>query len=211
MRHTKTSYKLISLALCLAMLLPLAGCGESKQEQAEIFAMDTYMTLTAYGKNATAGLNAAKSVITSMDSMLDPELETSTTYAINHAEGASVVVPGQVARMLSTAQTVYKQSGGALDLTIYPLIKRWGFVDGKYYVPTDEEISSDLAKRCFDKLTLTSFPSSGTYMVQMPSGGELSFASVAKGCASDNAIEAGAVDDLRAILGQARQEGELAE
>lgn len=46
MRHTKTSYKLISLALCLAMLLPLAGCGESKQEQAEIFAMDTYMTLT---------------------------------------------------------------------------------------------------------------------------------------------------------------------
>ena len=190
MRHTKTSYKLISLALCLTMLLPLAGCGESKQEQAEIFAMDTYMTLTAYGKNATAGLNAAKSVITSMDSMLDPELETSTTYAINHAEGASVVVPGQVARMLNTAQTIYKQSGGALDLTIYPLIKRWGFVDGKYYVPTDEEISSDLAKRCFDKLTLTSFPSSGTYMVQMPSGGELSFASVAKGCASDNAIEA---------------------
>ena len=117
MRHTKTSYKLISLALCLTMLLPLAGCGESKQEQAEIFAMDTYMTLTAYGKNATAGLNAAKSVITSMDSMLDPELETSTTYAINHAEGASVVVPGQVARMLNTAQTIYKQSGGALDLT----------------------------------------------------------------------------------------------
>ena len=190
MRHTKTSYKLISLALCLAMMLPLAGCSESKQEQAEIFAMDTYMTLTAYGKNATAGLNAAKSVITSMDSMLDPELETSTTYAINHAEGASVVVPGQVARMLNTAQAVYKQSGGALDLTIYPLIKRWGFVDGKYYVPTDEEISSDLVKRCFDKLTLTSFPSSGTYMVQMPSGGELSFASVAKGCASDNAIEA---------------------
>ena len=137
MRHTKTSYKLISLALCLTMLLPLAGCGESKQEQAEIFAMDTYMTLTAYGKNATAGLNAAKSVITSMDSMLDPELETSTTYAINHAEGASVVVPGQVARMLNTAQTVCKQSGGALDLTIYPLIKRWGFVDGKYYVPTE--------------------------------------------------------------------------
>ena len=49
MRHTKTSYKLISLALCLAMLLPLAGCGESKQEQAEIFAMDTYMVITAEG------------------------------------------------------------------------------------------------------------------------------------------------------------------
>ena len=36
--------------------------------------------------------------------------------------------------MLTTADTVYKQSGGALDLTIYPLVKRWGFEDGKYYV-----------------------------------------------------------------------------
>ena len=111
MRHTKTSYKLISLALCLPCCCPLRAAARA-EEQAEIFAMDTYMTLTAYGKNATAGLNAAKSVITSMDSMLDPELETSTTYAINHAEGASVVVPGQVARMLNTAQAVYKQSGG---------------------------------------------------------------------------------------------------
>lgn len=190
MKHTRTSYKLIALLLCVCTLLPLTGCGESRQEQAEVFAMDTIMTLTAYGKKASAGLAAAKSVITSMDSMLDPELSTSTTYAINHAEGASVVVPGQVARMISTAQTVFNQSNGALDLSIYPLVKRWGFVDGKYYVPTAEEISADLSKRCFDKLMLTSYPNTGTYTVQIPSGGELSFAAVAKGCAADNAIEA---------------------
>lgn len=190
MKCTKTSFKLTAILLCIAMLLPLSGCGESKQEQAEVFAMDTIMTLTAYGENASAGLNAAKSVITSLDSMLDPELETSTTYAINHAEGASVVVPGQVARMISTAQTVYKQSNGALDLSIYPLVKRWGFIDGKYYVPTAEEISEDLAKRCFDKLVLTSYPNTGTYTVQLPSGGELSFAAIAKGCAAEYAVEA---------------------
>ena len=37
---------------------------------------------------------------------------------------------------------------------------------------------------------LSSFPASGSYSVTIPSYGEMSFASVAKGCAADNAIEA---------------------
>lgn len=182
--------RLIAALLCFAALFPLSGCGEAKKTQKEIFAMDTLMTLTAYGKKGEAGLAAAEAVITSMDKMLDPELPTSTVYAINNAQGAAVVVPGQIAKMLSTARTVYDQSGGALDLSIYPLVKRWGFIDGKYYVPTDEEISADMGLLCFDKLVLNSFPSSGSYSVTLPAGGQISFGAVAKGCASDNAIAA---------------------
>lgn len=190
MKHTRIFYKLICALLCAAMLVPLAGCGETRETQREVYAMDTVMTLTAYGKKADAGLRAAESIISSMDAALDPELSTSTTYAINHAQGGSTVISGQIAKMLSTAHTVYERSEGALDLTIYPLVKRWGFVDGKYYVPTGEEIASDLSRLCFDQLVLTSFPSSGSYAVSLPSYGELSFASVAKGCAADNAVEA---------------------
>lgn len=192
MKHKQKtkSIRLCAALLCLSMLLPLSACGDAKEEQRQIFAMDTIMTLTAYGNRAEAGLNSAEAVISSLDSMLDPELPTSTVYAINNAEGSNVVVSGQVATMISTAKTVYDQTDGALDLTIYPLIKRWGFVDGKYYVPTAEEIASDLALRCFDKLVLNSFPSSGSYSVTLPAGGQLSFGAVAKGCASANAIDA---------------------
>ena len=188
MKHTKTCYKIISLLLCLTMLLSLTACGEGKMSQSEIFAMDTQMTLTAYGKNREAGLAAAESIIRSMDSMLDPELETSLVYAMNHANGAGVAVSGQIANMISTAQTVYKQSGGALDLTVYPLVKLWGFIDGKYYVPTFEEISECLEKLCFDQVVLTSFPNSGIYSVSMPSYGQISFGAAAKGCTSNYAI-----------------------
>lgn len=190
MKHTNIFYKLICVVLCAAMLVPLAGCGETRETQREVYAMDTVMTLTAYGKQAEAGLNAAESIILSMDAALDPELSTSTVYAINHANGASTVISGQIAKMISTAHTVYTQSEGALDLTIYPLIKRWGFIDGKYYVPTSEEIAEDLSRLCFNQLVLTNFPASGSYSVTIPSYGEMSFASVAKGCAADNAIEA---------------------
>ena len=182
--------RILIVALCLMLLLPLAACGETQMSQRQVFAMDTIMTLTAYGKRAEYGLNAAQSVIQSMNDALDPDLETSTTYAINHAQGGNVSISGQINKMLSTAYTVYKQSNGALDLTIYPVIVRWGFDSGRYYVPTDEELWVDLSHKGFDKMVLTSFPSSGSYAVSFPVGTQLSFASVAKGCAADNAISA---------------------
>ena len=131
--------KILCLILCLAMLLPLSACGESRMVQSQIFAMNTAMTLTAYGKSAENGLRAAEGVIQSLQNMCDPDLPTSYAYAINHAEGQNVVVSAQVAKMLTTADTVYKQSGGALDLTIYPLVKLWGFVDDQFYAPEESE------------------------------------------------------------------------
>ena len=190
MKKTKTAVRIVCALLCALLMLPLAGCGETKESKSILFAMDTTMTLVAYGKNRESGLAAAESVIQSMDAMLDPEKESSTVWAINHANGESIVVPGQIADMLSAAKQVYQQSGGALDLTVYPLLKLWGFIDSKYYVPTDGEILDELSRICFDKVQLTSFPSSGTYTVSMPAYGEMSFGAVAKGCASDKAIEA---------------------
>ena len=182
--------KMLLVCLCLCIMLSLAACGEAKMEQRQVFAMDTIMTLTAYGRNAERGLTAAQGVIQSMNDMLDPDIETSTTYAINHANGGNVSISGQVANMLSTAYTVYKQSGGALDLTIYPVIQKWGFDSGRYYVPTDEELWEDLVRRGFDKMVLTSFPSSGSYAVSFPANTAISFGAVAKGCAAENAISA---------------------
>ena len=190
MREIKNVRRLVCIVLCICMVLPLSACGESKMTQRQVFAMDTVMTLTAYGNKADIGLNAAQSVIMSMDSMLDPELETSTTYAINNAMGASIVVSGQVADMINTAKTVYERSGGALDLSLYPVIKRWGFIDGHYYVPTELEIAEDLARKCFGDIVLSSFPSSGSYALTIPVYGQLTFGAIAKGCAANNAIAA---------------------
>lgn len=181
---------LICIILACACALSLSACGETKESTKTIFAMDTQMTLKAYGKNGELGITAAASVIESMDRMLDPQLETSKTYELNHAQGKSTVVSGQIAKMIETAKEVYGRSGGLLDPTIYPLIQRWAIRDGKGYVPSDDEIYLDLSRLCFDEVELTSFPSSGSYTLQMPSYAEITFAALAKGCASDYAIDA---------------------
>lgn len=197
MKHINTFSKAVCLILSLALLLTLSACGETRPSQIQVSAMNTVITLTAYGKSADRGLVAAESIIKSLDAMLDPGVETSTVYAINTAQGGSTVISGQVADMIYKAYDIYQKTKafnssatGMLDLTLYPLVRKWGFVDNKFYVPNEAEIQELLARRCFDSLVLSSFPNSASYAVTIPSYGELSFACCAKGCASENAVEA---------------------
>ena len=182
--------KLLALLIAAVMAFGLTGCGEAERHDAQITSMDTVMGFTAYGTNGEAGIEAAEKLINALDSMLDPELRSSTVYAINHAGGAGTTVTGQIAEMLDVASTVYERSDGALDPTIYPLVRAWGFIDAQYRVPSDSEIESLMANVGFDKVSINRMSDADTSLVTLPSGTELSFASVAKGCAAKYAIQA---------------------
>ena len=176
--------------LCICALLSLPGCGSVQATEKQIFAMNSAISIKAYGKLAQAGIDAASSVINSLDAALDPKREGSTAYAINNAQGQSVLVTGQVAEMLLTAKEVYSLSGGALDLTVYPLVKAWGFVDGLYRVPSESEIEGLLKNVGFSRVTLSAMSDSDSYLLTMPAGMELSFAAVGRGCAATYAARA---------------------
>ena len=182
--------KILCILLCFALAFSLAGCGDAAEKQKQLFAMNTMFTLTAYGKKATAGINAAEASIIAIDAMSDPDIETSTCYLLNHAQGQQVNISGQIAEMLVDAKEICERTNGAYDLTVYPLVQRWGFDHGRYYVPSPEEISEDLSLLCMREMTISKFPTSGTYAVIFPEYGRLSFASCARGCAAKYAIDA---------------------
>lgn len=176
MKHTSTCCKLLML-LCL--LMTLSGCNGEQKVTKQIFAMDTYMELTAYGDNGEAALTDVIHTINQTALDWDPELEKSTVYAMNHAEGAPVEVSPEIADMLNTAKIVYEQTGGALDLTVYPIVKAWGFIDSKHTVPTTDELEELKSVPCFDEMDID------IHTVTMPAGTELSFGAVAKGAMAE--------------------------
>lgn len=182
--------RLISIFLLAALLMPLAACGEDKPVQKTISAMGASVTVSAYGKSAEAGAAAAQSVVEAISAMLDPSLETSAAYALNNANGQSVVIPGQVADILEAAKTVYDRTGGALDLSIKPLLELWGFDGGRYTKPVGTDIEELRSALCFDEIKLENFAATGTYTAQLPAGARLTFAAAARGCAAQYAIEA---------------------
>lgn len=182
---------MIALVLCAAVLLPLCACGRDEPVYKQLFAMDTVMTLTAYGKNAEAGLDAASGVISALDKALDPDRDGSSAALLNSANGGDVIVTGQVADMLNTALEVCKSSGGALDLSVYPVYLAYGgFKEDTARIPSDDELKELVRDLRFDETVITQFPGESSYSVRMPAGTQISFGASAKGCAANCAIDA---------------------
>ncbi len=171
-----------SLLLVLCLLLCLAGCGGAPQKaEKTIFAMDTVMLLTACGENAEAGLAAAAAEIGRLDALLAPETEGSAVWRLNRGETVSDEV---VLSLAETCRAVYEASGGALDPTVYPLVRLWGFIGGDYRVPTDAEIAEKLENVDFSAVSVSADG------VSLPAGFALSFGASAKGYAAQRAAAA---------------------
>ncbi len=114
---------------------------EPIQATADLFAMDTFMTLKAYGPNADALLDIAKERITILEKTLSVTDSESDVWMLNHSNGKSVRIGEDTAAILRGAEEISKLTNGALDISIYPLVSAWGFTTGSYQIPNAETIA----------------------------------------------------------------------
>jgi len=140
--------------LCIAMLTACQNSDENKKVSKDIFAMDTYMTVTAYGKNAENGVNKAVDEINRLETVLSAEKQESDIYKLN--ETGSGTLSTDTKDIVSKALEINKTTNGAFDISIYPLMVKWGFTTQKYNVPSKNEISKllkdvDSSKIIFDE------------------------------------------------------------
>ena len=140
--------------LCIAMLTACQNSDENKKVSKDIFAMDTYMTVTAYGKNAENGVNKAVDEINRLETVLSAEKQESDIDKLN--ETGSGTLSTDTKNIVSKALEINKTTNGAFDISIYPLMVKWGFTTQKYNVPSKNEISKllkdvDSSKIIFDE------------------------------------------------------------
>ncbi len=171
--------RLWCLGLCLCFL---TGCGGDRGESATIFAMDTVMELTAYGDQAQEAVNAAVAEVNRLDAALASRRETSDIAKANHAGGAPVEVRADTAELLEQALALCADTGGALDVTIYPIMRAWGFDTKEYRVPTQGELDSLLERVDYGTITIKG------NTLTVPAGMELDLGAVGKGYAADRVV-----------------------
>ena len=128
---------------CLALsLLLLAGCtAQAEPVEATFFAMDTVMTLQVYGADQ-ALLDQLREEVLRLEGLWSVTDENSEIYAADHAGGQPVTVSEDTADLLSQALAIGRATGGALSLTIYPVVRSWGFTTGEYRVPGQQELDA---------------------------------------------------------------------
>jgi thiamine biosynthesis lipoprotein len=193
----------LALLLSVSILLWGSGCGKTEQTTEEashrtLFAMDTVMDLRAYGEDADKAISDAVDLINTLDSELSAENEDSPVYALNHAQGEPVEMPRSVLEILDAAEEIYQRSGGALDLSVYPLSELWGFIgledSHSGSVPNQEDIDAALEKLCGDRMERQGSK------VRIPAGSELGFGAAAKGYTSDRVLQAMQEDGVESAV-----------
>lgn len=193
------------LPLLLALLL-LTGCaqigasetmaatqtGEIPSASREVFAMDTYMTISCYGEKCGEALDAAEAEILRLDDLLSIGKESSEISQLNAAGSGTLSEDSCV--MVEKSLELFEETGGAFDITVYPLMRLWGFTTDDFAVPTGEELAQTLTDTGTEKLTYAD----GTLELGQASGIDLG--GIAKGYTSGRLMEIFAEYDLVAGL-----------
>ena len=174
------------ISAMLSALLFLTGCSaESSPEpvQGTFFAMDTMMDFTIYGESGL--IDQSESLIASLESLVSVTDANSELYAINQT--GSGTLTGKASSLMEQALEICRRTDGALDLSIYPIVRAWGFTTGSYQVPDEAEIQALLPLVDYRKIQYDA--ATGTVTVTLPEGMEIDLGSVAKGYAGQLAAQ----------------------
>ena len=191
--------KKILLMFLLALGLVFSGCSKEFEEvnaeetkeineqepvSQEVFAMDTYMTVTAYGENAQAAVEASIDEIKRLDTLLSATSETGEVYTVNQNGGG--VLSDDSMYLLERAVEMNHETEGAFEVTIFPIMEAWGFINDEFAVPSAEELQEKLNLVNADGIKINEESSTVEFLTE---GMAIDFGGIAKGYTSSRVAD----------------------
>lgn len=180
--------KMLSALPGVVFLVLAAGCiwqsvrsGANSSCTRQIFAMDTVMSLTAYGKNCEEAVNAAAEEVKRLDALLSTGNPDSEISRLNAA--GRITISEDTAALFEGARSVYETTGGLFDVTVYPLMELWGFPSGEYHVPSGEEVAEVLPLVDASRIRLSGL------QAELGEGQRVDLGGIAKGYTSARILE----------------------
>ncbi|MBQ5316649.1 MAG: FAD:protein FMN transferase [Oscillospiraceae bacterium] len=124
--------KTVTLLFCLIM----CGCA-AREQTAEFFAMDTYMQIRYHSdKDLSDKLEDRVRQIEREISVTDTG---SAVYKLN--ESGRAVFSHEGSALVDDAIGLCAKTEGAMDISVYPIVREWGFTTGEYHIPDDDVIA----------------------------------------------------------------------
>lgn len=176
-----------SIIFAVICILALSGCSVGNEQEAleeaeqTVYAMDTVMTLQAYGANANDVLNKAADEITRLDNLFRRGSEDSEIYKINTQKSAEV--SEDTANLIKSALEISKSTDGVFDISIAPVMDLWGFYEKDFYVPTDFELANVLSAVDYNNISVDGS------IVTLDGETKIDLGGIAKGFASNRIME----------------------
>ena len=151
-------------------------------ESGEIFAMDTYMAVSATGEKAQEAVDASLEEIRRLDELWSVGNEDSVVSGLNRHE--SIELDEDTSEILTRALEISSDTDRAFDITIYPLMEEWGFTTEDFRVPTKERLEELLEHVDAGRLEYDA-----NEAFTLPEDMQIDLGGIAKGYASDRIME----------------------
>ena len=181
--------KVKGIALFLFFSFLLTSCGTGRvsdigKTKKQVYAMDTIMDLTLYGDDTEKVMDEALKLIWRYESLFSVNREKSDVARINAAGGAPVTVSGETYELLSRSLEFSEETNGLFDISIYPLVRIWGFTTGDYQIPPLSRRREAQKLVNYKKIRLMK-----NSQVQLEKGMQIDLGAVAKGYLSQKLME----------------------
>lgn len=165
-----------------AAVILASGCSLESKYNCEFFAMDTVMTINAYGSNSESAVKAAQSEISRLDKLLSVQSENSEIFRLNQSK--EMTVSEDTLTLITRSKEIYTLTGGAFDITCEPLTREWGFYSGlENKVPSQKAIENALKGVGAEHINIENST------VTLDENTSLDLGGIAKGYASQKAAE----------------------
>ena len=135
---------LLCFFFCAAPSYREAAARAARETASSTFflAMDTAMTLTAYGPNGQEAIGELQKEILSMENRLSRTLPETAVWQLN--AGKVLPLNDELRTLLDAAALYAEATGGLFDITIAPAADLWGFTTDSFRVPEQQEIDAVL-------------------------------------------------------------------
>ena len=165
-----------------AAIILASGCSLESKYNCEFFAMDTVMTINAYGSNSESAVKAAQNEINRLDKLLSVQNENSEIFRLNQSK--EMTVSEDTLTLITRSKEIYKLTDGAFDISCEPLAREWGFYSGlESKVPSQKAIENALKGVGAEHINIEN------HTVKLDENTSLDLGGIAKGYASQKAAE----------------------
>ena len=180
-------------AMCVILAAGMTACGkkadsaqsesvsENDKYSSDIFAMDTYMSLTAYGAKAEDAVTEAIHEIQRLAAMFSVG-NTDSDVTTANMQG-SATVSDETAYLVEQSLEISRKTDGAFDITIYPVMELWGFTTKNYKVPQADELQETLKRVSYENVSLKD------HELVLKNNAQIDFGGIAKGYTSSRVMQ----------------------
>ena len=165
-----------------AAVILTSGCSLESKYDCEFFAMDTVMTINAYGSKSESAVKAAQNEISRLDKLLSVQNENSEIFKLNQSK--EMTVSEDTLTLITRSKELYTLTNGSFDITCEPLTREWGFYSGpENKVPSQKAIENALEGVGAEHIDIENST------VTLDENTSLDLGGIAKGFASQKAAE----------------------